>query len=104
MNLRLHIERLVVDAGLAGDPRLFEAAVIAELSRAMAAMPPDPASLLQTGGSLDHLGSPKLVVQGPATAATWGTQVGAALHAGLAGPATAGAAPGLVGAVFGDQA
>jgi hypothetical protein len=83
MNIRLHIERLVVDAGLAGDPRVFKAAVVAELSRALAAMPPGQAGLLQTGGSLDSLQSPMRVLHGPGPAATWGTQVGAALHASL---------------------
>jgi hypothetical protein len=84
VNIRLHIERLVVDAGLADDPRLFEAAVVAELSRAMAAMPPGQAGLLQTGGALDRLQSPMRVLHGPGTAAALGTQVGAAIHAGLA--------------------
>ena len=79
MNIRVHIERLVVDGSLGLDTRALEAAVIEGLSQALLHQPTP--LLLQRGGSIAKLNGGAIDWRG--SPSLWGEQVGRSVHAAL---------------------
>jgi len=79
VSIRVHIERLVVDAGIALDRRTLEASVIEGLSQALLEQAGSP--LLQRDGSIEALQGGTIQFQGAAS--TWGAQLGRSVHAAL---------------------
>lgn len=80
MNIRVHIERLVVDGSLGLDSRALEAAVIEGLSQAFLHQPTPP--LLHRDGSVAALHGATVHLQG--SPGSWGEQLGCSVHAALA--------------------
>jgi hypothetical protein len=80
MKIHLHIERLVVDAALAPDPRALEAALAEALRQALRQQPGLP--LWQHGGTLGTLAVTPLTLAPTRTG--WGQQFGLALYGALA--------------------
>lgn len=95
MIMRVHIERLLIDASLGIDPRALEAALAEGLAQALREQP--GLALLQEGRSIAALTTRPIRIHGPAAA--WGVQLGQALHAALGG----GAMPGQPTGTRGDS-
>jgi hypothetical protein len=80
MNIRVHIERLVIDTGLLPDRQALEAAVTEGLSQALRDQPALP--LLRYGATIPALNGGTVQFHGPAS--LWGEQFGRSVHAALA--------------------
>jgi hypothetical protein len=91
MNVRLHIERLVLDGAHAGmDRKELGRAVEHELARLLTGSPLAPG--LTRGGGVPTVRGGEILE--PATdASAFGTQIAAAMHEGLSGEGRSGGAP-----------
>jgi hypothetical protein len=85
MNVRLHIDRLVLDgvAVRAGDRARLQAAVEAELTRLVQGGGIAPE--LARGGGLPSLAAPQITVAPRATAAQLGTSIAGAVYGSIGG-------------------
>lgn len=82
MNVKLHIERLVLDGVAAGgQPQLLQAAIQAELTRLLTEGALAPA--LNAGGAMPRIALPAIALGQRDTAGALGTRIAGAVYGGI---------------------